>query len=225
MKVKEKLMLDHKGLKEHGAVTIVALGDSVTHGVLCNSIDQDNNYPSILKRKLNAFRDYMPVNVINSGIEGTTARDALDNLYNRVLKYQPDLVIVCFGLNDVNGELTDYLDALKGIFNKLLESKTDVIFMTPNTMNTYVADGTPKEFLGFAQKTAQMQTSGRMDEFMENAKKLAYGMGICVCDVYSEWKELAKTEDTTLLLANRINHPVPKMHELFADKLYSIIMK
>jgi len=49
-------------------------------------------------------------------------------------------------------------------------------------------------------------------------------MGITVADCYSEWKKLSETEDTTLLLANRINHPITKMHSLFADMLYDIIV-
>ena len=48
-------------------------------------------------------------------------------------------------------------------------------------------------------------------------------MGITVCDVYSKWKKLAETTDTTLLLANRINHPTREMHDLFADSLFETI--
>ena len=32
MKIKDKVMLDIGGLYEHGPITIVAFGDSVTHG-------------------------------------------------------------------------------------------------------------------------------------------------------------------------------------------------
>jgi hypothetical protein len=63
-----------------------------------------------------------------------------------------------------------------------------------------------------------------MDEFMSSAVALAEKMDVKVCDCYLKWKELSKTEDTTLLLANRINHPISEMHELFADSLYEIIM-
>ena len=63
-----------------------------------------------------------------------------------------------------------------------------------------------------------------MDDYIFSAVRLAEEMGIQVCDCYSEWKKLSETEDTTLLLANRINHPVTEMHELFAEKLYDIII-
>ena len=34
-----------------------------------------------------------------------------------------------------------------------------------------------------------------------------------------------ETRDTTKLLINRINHPIPEMHELFAQSLFEIIFK
>ena len=47
--------------------------------------------------------------------------------------------------------------------------------------------------------------------------------GIRVCDCCGKWKKLAETQDTTMLLANRINHPTKEMHELFADSLFKMI--
>ena len=91
-------------------------------------------------------------------------------------------------------------------------------------LNTYVAPDTPEQFYDYAFVTAEMQNSGKFDEYIDSAKKLAADEGITVCDCYSKWKELSKTQDTTMLLANRINHPTPEMHELFAESLYEIIM-
>ena len=70
-----------------------------------------------------------------------------------------------------------------------------------------------------------MQNSGRMDEYMSSAVRLAQTMGIKTCDCYGKWKEMSKTEDITMLLANRINHPVKEMHELFAQSIFDEIMK
>ena len=78
----------------------------------------------------------------------------------------------------------------------------------------------PDEYKAFASQLANMQNSGRMDEFMQSAVKLATEMGVVVCDCYSRWKELSKTRDTTRLLANAINHPNKEMHVFFAKCLY-----
>jgi len=224
MKVKEKIMLEMNGLVEHGPINIVIFGDSVSHGALLDTIDYENVYWNRLKKKLNAFREYVPVNMINASIGGTTAKASLQRLERQVLIHEPDLVIVCFGLNDVNGSLESYISSLEVIFGRCAEAGCDVIFMTPNMLNTYVAEGTPTQYLAYAAKTAEMQNGGKMDEFMSSAVALARKMGITVCDCYSEWKELAKTQDTTALLVNRINHPTSEMHALFADRLYALIM-
>ena len=224
MKIKEKINLDMQGLIEHGPITIVAFGDSVTHGAVgSGEIDYESVYWNRLRKKINAKRNYVPVNVINAGIGGITASSSVGRLEKQVLAHNPDLVIVCFGLNDVNAELETYLTALRTIFMRLKESDTEVIFMTPNMLNTYVADDAPIMHKEYAKKTAEMQNEGRMDLFMHSAVALAKELDIAVCDCYQQWKELSKTQDITQLLANRINHPTREMHELFAENLFKVI--
>lgn len=227
MRITEKLLnLDFNGLHEQGAVNIVIFGDSVSHGCFgADEIDYDAAYWNLLRKMLNNVKNYVPVNVINSAIGGTTAHHSLKRMQLQVFDHHPDLLIVCFGLNDVNGSLDDYISSLKIIFEKSISEKVDTIFMTPNMLNTYVADDTEAKYFEYAHKTADMQNSGRMDTYMKAAKELAESMGITVCDCYGKWKELAKTTDTTILLANRINHPTREMHMLFARSLFEIILK
>ena len=224
MLVKDKILLDIQGLQEHGPINIVIFGDSVSHGAVNGYIDYENVYWNLLKKRLNQFRDYMPVNMINASIGGTTAKESVPRMEKQVLVHCPDLIIVCFGLNDVNGTLEEYLDSLQQIFNKCKEAEVDVIFMTPNMLNTYVAEDAPVQYKEYAAKTAEMQNSGQMDRYMYAAIDMAKQMDVAVCDCYSQWKKLAETEDVTMLLANRINHPISEMHHLFADELYKMIM-
>ena len=224
MNIKEKLMLSTDGLEQFGPINIVAFGDSITHGVMNGYNDYENVYWNRLRKKLNAFRNFMPVNIIDAGIGGTTATASLKRMESQVFRHAPDLVIICFGLNDVNFEFEDYIHSLKTIFSQCRVRGVDCIFMTPNMLNTYVADDTPAKFREYAFETAEMQNSGKMDKYIYAAMDLAREMGVPVCDCYSKWKELAKTEDTTMLLCNRINHPTPEMHELFANALYDMIM-
>ena len=224
MKVKEKLLLLKSGLMEHGPVNIVILGDSVSHGAVHSDIDYENVYWNRLRRKLNAFRDYVPVNMICAAISATTAKDALDRLDRQVLCHEPDLVIVCYGLNDVNGTLENFISPLREIFSSCREAGSEVIYLTPNMLNTYVAEDTKPEYLRYAALMADFQNGGRLDRYISAARDLADSMGVAVCDCYAKWKELAKTRDTTLLLSNRINHPCAEMHELFAEELYRMMI-
>lgn len=226
MKISEKINLDFDGLVEHGPINIVALGDSVTHGALSSGeINYETVYWNLLRKKINGLRNYVPVNVINAGIAGITAKNSIARMESQVLNHNPDLVIICFGLNDVNYSLEDYIDSLKVIFEKCKANGTDVIFMTPNMLNTYVAEGTAKRYLDYAEITAKMQNEGKMDKYIYSAVELAESMDVTVCDCYSQWKKLSETCDTTQLLANKINHPTKEMHNLFADMLFEIIFK
>ena len=224
MKIVEKLLMNQEELQRQGPITIVAFGDSITHGAVGeNEIDYESVYWNRLKRKINAVRSYVPVNVINAGIGGTTAKRSLERMEMQVFSHHPDLVIVCFGLNDVNGSLDDYLGALQIIFQRCKKQQVDTIFMTPNMLNTYVAEDTAEHLVNYAGRTSEMQNRGRMDAYMQDAVKLAKDMEIEVCDCYRHWKKLSETQDITKLLANRINHPIREMHELFAQSLFEII--
>lgn len=224
MNIKEKIELGYDGLVEYGPINIVAFGDSVTHGAVGpGEINYETVYWNRLKQKMNAFKPYMPVNVINAGIGGITADGSLERMEKQVFTHNPDLVIVCFGLNDVNGSLETYLNALRIIFEKCIAYGVQIIFMTPNMLNTYVAEDTVEELKGYAAVTAKMQNEGKMDLFMESAVQLAQELNVPVCDCYAKWKELSKTQDVTMLLANRINHPTNEMHELFAQELFDLI--
>ena len=225
MHIKDKIYMDRAGLEENGPITIVAFGDSVTHGALLTENNYETVYWNRLRKKLNAVRDYVPVNVIDAGIGGITAKGSLARMDKQVLKHEPDLIIVCFGLNDVNGSLEGYLSSMGEIFDRSLASGADVIFMTPNMLNTRVADDTPQRWWDYAHKTAEMQNEGKMDLYIESAVKLAKEKGVTVCDCYAQWKERSKTEDVTMMLVNRINHPTADMHELFADMLFETIFE
>ena len=227
MTVREKLNLDMKGLIAHGPVTIVAFGDSVTHGALAlGEINYGTVYHRRLAEKLSAVRSYVPVNVINAGIGGITAKDSLERMEGQVLSHHPDLVIVAFGLNDVNGPLDEYLTSLGEIFDRCLEKGIETVFMTPNMFNTYVAEDTADIHQDYAAVTASYQNGGRMDTYREAACALAKEKGVKVADCYAKWKALqSEGEDITMLLANRINHPKAEMHELFAQTLFEVIME
>ena len=226
MKIQEKILMDRQGLEKYGPINIVAFGDSVTHGAVGpGEIDYESVYWNRLRKKIVSVRSYVPVNVINAGIGGTTAALSVERTENQVLVHNPDLVIVCFGLNDVCGTLKDYTDSLEKIFGKCKKSGTLTVFMTPNMLNTYVANDTEPMYRDYAKLTAQIQNGGRMDEFMNSACDIARSMDVTVCDCYAKWKALAKTKDTTLLLANRINHPLREMHSLFADSLFDAVFK
>ncbi len=73
------------------ASTVVAFGDSLTFG---SGVAIDESYPSILAELLDC-------RVVNAGVSGEDTSAGLRRLPTVLEKNQPDLVILCFGGNDM----------------------------------------------------------------------------------------------------------------------------
>lgn len=77
-----------------GAITIVAMGDSLTEGL---GVDMSDAYPAQLERKLKAAG--YDVTVVNAGVSGETSSGALSRV-DWVLKQHSAIVILATGGND-----------------------------------------------------------------------------------------------------------------------------
>lgn len=233
-KIQRKLMDN----KNEGAITIAFLGDSVTQG--CFEIypqgekigvvfDSEHAYYNCLRKILAYLYPSVPLNIIKAGISGDAAPHGLERLEKDVLRYEPDLVIVCFGLNDASKGIEgidDYRQALSGIFARIRETESEIIFMTPNMLNIYVsqflAEGLCRQV---AEQMAEIQRDGIMDLYMDTARAVCKEYGVKLCDCYKKWKVMAQNGvDTTTLLSNHINHPKREMSWLFAYSLIEVMM-
>lgn len=239
MKIIDKIIAKAKDIKAAPPVTIAFIGDSVTQG--CFEIynksngdietvyDKNNAYHAHLSRILATLYPSVPINIINAGISGGKAPQGLERLDRDVISYHPDLVVVCFGLNDSTKGmemLTNYIDALDEIFKKLNASGIETIFMTPNMMCTEVSCFiTEPNQIETAQKVMTTQNDAILEAYLESAKEIAKQNGVTVCDCYKKWKTLYKCGvDVTELLANKINHPTREMNYLFAISLLETMM-
>jgi len=75
---------------------IFALGDSCTFGGSWNKA-----YPALLERRLKVESHDRVVEVINAGVEGYNSEYALGRLRQDLLQYQPDMVLIYIGWNDL----------------------------------------------------------------------------------------------------------------------------
>lgn len=232
MKIVEKIRIKAKDTMAASPVKIAILGDSVSHGCFETYLggggvyDHASVYHTRLKERIEAAFPNCPVAIINAAIGGTTAAKSVERVERDVISAQPDLAIVCFGLNDSGGDIGEYERSLAAIFEKLQAADIDVIFMTPNMMCTYKAHQIAGDaFLGgAADACSKRQNEGVMDAFMDCARAVCASHGVPVCDCYADWKRLYDLgADVTLMLANFVNHPSREMHRLFADRLFEMI--
>ena len=232
MKIIEKLKATTAD-RQLAGVTIAFLGDSVTQG--CFEIymrngkvdtvyEQQNAYCRSVFDILSTLYPRVPVNIINAGRSGDRASKGVSRLQRDVLQHRPDLVVVCYGLNDCRrdeGSVDTYRSALKEIFTAVRGEGCELIFMTPNMMNTEIsAHMTDPQLIKIAVDTAGRQNEGIFDAHIEAARALCAEMDVPVCDCYRIWQNMYQSGvNVTDLLANKVNHPIREMHRLFAYEL------
>lgn len=126
-------------------ITIVGFGDSITQAVVRMS-DADKRWLNILARKLTETFPYIKFNVINSGVGGNSAREAMQRFDCDVLAHNPDFVLLEFGGNNSdfnNPERQVSLEEFSGYlmdFKRRLPPKTQVIVITfPPVMDDQTA--------------------------------------------------------------------------------------
>ena len=240
MKITELIVDKKNNLWDGDTPTVVFFGDSVTQGCFDCYINEEGVIDTVFKQK-NAYHRYfadilsylyptVPVNIINAGISGDNVTHACGRIHKDVLKFKPNLTVVCFGLNDCHRGIDgigEYTDGLRTIFSTLKNANSEIIFMTPNMCNTRVSQDIKDEILTDAAKSCmQIQNEGVFDVYIKAACDVAGEFNIPVCDVYAKWKKMQKNGvDITALLANSINHPSEKMNWLFAYSLIETMME
>jgi len=87
--------------KQHGEYRILLLGDSQTfgHGVL-----ENERFSTHIEKFINNSKNLSQpkITVINAGMPGTGTYDQMIYLENEGIKYEPDLVVLCFYDNDLD---------------------------------------------------------------------------------------------------------------------------
>lgn len=233
MKIINKFVAKQASLHEHRQPVIAFLGDSVTQGCFEVYVEKDevktafrseDGYVAKVKKLLGMLYPSVPVNIVNGGISGQNAELGLERLERDILSYKPDLVVVCFGLNDsAEGaeRLSAYETALKKIFVQIQESGAEVIFMTPNTRSDYEDYRHPNETLERVIRTvSQGEREGLLRMFLDSARRICGEMQIPVCDCHALWEMMRQQGvDTNKLLSNEVNHPTKEMHWMFAYEL------
>lgn len=187
-------------------VTVICLGDSVT-GVYYHT-GGHRAYPEMLELALKAAHAKATVKVINAGISGNTTRDGLNRLESDVLKYQPGLVTISFGLNDmVRVPIEEYRSNLEQLIDRCRNQKSRVVLCTPNAViNT---DDRPIT---------------KLVEYCEVLRTVGRDKNVPVCDQYVAGEKLKQRAPWTwrLTMSDEI-HPNMDGHKRMAEELCRVI--
>lgn len=107
---------------------IILFGDSITAGW------NDEGITDALTSKI--ISSFPEDEIINAGIPGDTTADGLKRVEPHVVKYQPDIVTLFFGANDVAIDrlisLNKYLSNMTALIDKIGDEKV-ILFSAPYT--------------------------------------------------------------------------------------------
>jgi acyl-CoA thioesterase I len=207
----------------------VALGDSVTAGCTVGpGMLGEEVYHAVVARELERLFPGSGFDVINAGVGGDNTVGGLVRLQADVLDHSPDLVTICFGLND-SGKGEAGLDLFERNLVEIVERVraigAAVVLMTPNMMVTRPNQNVPPEHAETVGDFIQRQTGGLLDRYVERIRAAAGATSSPLADAYAEWQRRHQAgEDTTALLENGLNHPGAEGHRILAAALLEAIL-
>jgi len=119
------------------AVTIAALGDSLTSGWMVA-----RGYVEFLRDMLMVRYPKADVTLINSGIPGDTAPGGLYRLQQDALSYRPDCVLVQFALNDAfcGCSLGEFRRSIEAIIERIRQESSAEVLLLTSTLPAEASD-------------------------------------------------------------------------------------
>lgn len=176
-------------LKSEKPATYLFMGDSITHGIVTQGYD---NVPQMFAKYLDELGRTDDI-VLNTGVSNATIATTLDQIEPRLMRYDPDVVLIMLGTNDVsyNGENTvtngtaargaitvqQFKDRYKELVRKVHENNADtsIVLRVPSEMIVDQAHS------GYEEKFASIY------DVADEMKEEIPGLNITVVDHRKEW--------------------------------------
>ncbi|MFA5864785.1 MAG: GDSL-type esterase/lipase family protein [Phycisphaerae bacterium] len=208
-------------------VTIIGFGDSITEAVI-DMPDENKRWLNILKEKLSAdFKKY-EFTVINSGIGGNSAREAMARFEKDVVTAKPDFVILEFGGNNEDIAKPDRivgLEEFKTLLDKYkqgLPTKTKTIIVTfPPVLDDLHAYGKNPAFKEHYQKAGGIDKS--VDPYREMTRTFANENGFPIYDFYRRLMMLGKLNGRNTYTMNDGVHLTQKGNMILAEGVFEVL--
>ncbi len=212
-------------------VLIVAFGDSVTQGCMEHSrLAPESVYHHLLQRELERFFPATTFSTLNAGVSGGNAAQGLERLQSDVIRHQPDLVLVAFGLNDSGlgvDKIPSFTSALQDTISDIRAgTDADILLLTPPFMASRRNGRIHPEHEALADTIIQTQLGGTLAHYAQSIRDLGEKLALPVADIYTEWVRLHKSGvDTTLWICNGLNHPDERGHRLAATLIFQKMLE
>lgn len=176
--------------------TVVMMGDSTTS---CERNTAGKKLTELVEKKLKESIKAAEFKVVNSGVGGSTAKEAVPRVQASVIAHKPEIVTISFGLNDTgkstpeefSKSLEDIIDAIQK------DSKAKIMLITSSPFDNARhawKDKFPKVGLDETLDT----------KFCEEMRKLALKKKVGLCDLHKDMSAAFKKDPN---LINKVIMP------------------
>ncbi len=133
----DKLPKTMQKLNSKQRLNIVFYGDSITYGActsgwIINKQPYTPIYSDLVVTELKEYFNYSNIHSYNTAVGGWQVKDGIDNMQERLLDKNPDLVVLAFGMNDAhNGSFSvdKYQSEIEIIMKNVLEKNANCEFL------------------------------------------------------------------------------------------------
>lgn len=209
---------------------IVMFGDSTTAPRGATKV-----YAALVENRLQSIGSTLTVH--NAGVSGNTTREAVKRLQSDVLRYQPRIVVMQFGINDSAVDvwrkppataprvsLEDFIQNYRSMIVEAQKQKAKVIVMTTNPL---CWTGKLRELYGkppYQPDAEDGFDSPFLARYNDELRKLAAELKVTLVDVREAYPEFAAAHHTTVdgLLLDGM-HPNDLGHQLVSELLVPAI--
>ena len=186
-------------------VNIVCHGHSVPAGYFATPyVDTFHSYPHLLHQELKQRFPFAVINIIVTAIGGETSRTGSERFAGDVLRHQPDVVAIDYGLNDRSLSSLESQANWQKMIRLALDQKAKVILLTPSWDSSYFLQD--RNWHSLADQASQI-------------RDLAAIHSVGLCDSFQAFQDYISLGGDLGDLLSQINHPNSKGHALIAQQL------
>ena len=128
---------------------VLFYGDSITTGCNASGVDQGGNTPPYMPPFPNMICAYLQekygaeMSLVNTAVGGMATQWGLENVDERVISYQPDVVFIGFGMNDAGTPRALYKQMMKEMIDKIHTAlpNTEIMLFSSILPNPQADDG------------------------------------------------------------------------------------
>ncbi len=210
-------------------ITIVGFGDSITEAAI-QMPDEKKRWLNVLKGKLVATFPDVEFKVINAGIGGNSAREAMARFECDVLVHNPDWIVLEFGGNNSDPEnpsrrvgLDEFKTLLKRYLAQLPGNTQTLVVTFPPVLDDLHCYASNPAYVESFSKAGGLDKS--VDPYREITRDFAHENGFPLFDLYKELKALGKLNGRlTYILPDGV-HLTQEGNVVLADGVFMILNK